>query len=238
MKLMHPLLSRPLELGRNRVPVLAVESPQLFRQWVLDLSGQSQGEEGSWVLSCQDEVLDCGQHLLVVSDMDNTLLTAKEGVPACNRATIQLFRELGGRFTVATGRPPESIRAALGDTQLSCPAIAKTRTVSDRVSIAIDHPKPIALCCDSRAAAPGALFVCLPGLHADGHDFAGQAVAAGAAGVVCEHPLPELPADLAPVMAAHRAIYGPARTDVKVPLGPEESPPGPPGWMKEGASTT
>ena len=50
--------------------------------------------------------------------------------------------------------------------------------------------------------------------------------------------LPELPADLAPVMAAHRAIYGPARTDVKVPLGPEESPPGPPGWMKEGASTT
>lgn len=69
MKLMHPLLSRPLELGRNRVPVLAVEAPQLFRQWALDLSGQSQGEEGSWVLSCQDEVLDCGQHLLVVSDL-------------------------------------------------------------------------------------------------------------------------------------------------------------------------
>ena len=61
--------------------------------------------------------------LLVVSDMDNTLLTAKEGVPACNRATIQLFRELGGRFTVATGRSPESIRAALDGTALSCPAI-------------------------------------------------------------------------------------------------------------------
>src|SRR5699024_5386121 len=26
-------------------------------------------EEGNWVLSCQDEVLDCGQHLLVVSDL-------------------------------------------------------------------------------------------------------------------------------------------------------------------------
>lgn len=64
------------------------------------------------------------QDLLVVSDMDNTLLTAKEGIPACNRATIQLFCELGGRFTVATGRPPQSIRAALGETQLSCPAIA------------------------------------------------------------------------------------------------------------------
>lgn len=46
--------------------------------------------------------------------------------------------------------------------------------------------------------------------------------------------LPELPADLAPVMALHRAIYGPTRTDVKVPLGTDESPPGPPEWMNEG----
>ena len=61
--------------------------------------------------------------LLVVSDMDNTLLTAKGGVPSCNRVTIQLFCELGGRFTVATGRPVESVRAALGDLPLSCPAI-------------------------------------------------------------------------------------------------------------------
>ena len=44
--------------------------------------------------------------------------------------------------------------------------------------------------------------------------------------------LPHMPEDLAPVMALHKAIYGPARTDVKVPLGPKEVPPGPPGWMK------
>ena len=44
--------------------------------------------------------------------------------------------------------------------------------------------------------------------------------------------LPERPADLAPVTALHKAIYGPVRTDVKVPLGPDELPPGPPGWMK------
>lgn len=40
------------------------------------------------------------------------------------------------------------------------------------------------------------------------------------------------PVDLAPVMAVHRAIYGPGRTDVKIPLAPEESPPEPPYWMK------
>ena len=61
---------------------------------------------------------------LVFCDMDNTLLTAKEGIPSCNRTVIRLFTELGGRFTVATGRPPASIRAALGDLKLSLPAIS------------------------------------------------------------------------------------------------------------------
>lgn len=61
---------------------------------------------------------------LVFCDMDNTLLTAKEGIPACNRSVIRLFTAMGGRFTVASGRPPESIRAALGDIELSLPAIS------------------------------------------------------------------------------------------------------------------
>ena len=61
---------------------------------------------------------------LVVCDMDNTLLTAKDGVPSCNRTVLKLFIELGGRFTVATGRPPESIRAALGNIPLSLPAVS------------------------------------------------------------------------------------------------------------------
>lgn len=39
------------------------------------------------------------------------------------------------------------------------------------------------------------------------------------------------PGDLAPVMAAHRAVYGPERTDVRVPLLPGEMPE-PPHWMK------
>ncbi|MGI9033115.1 MAG: UDP-N-acetylmuramoyl-L-alanyl-D-glutamate--2,6-diaminopimelate ligase [Acidimicrobiales bacterium] len=43
---------------------------------------------------------------------------------------------------------------------------------------------------DSRAVAAGTLFCCLPGGHADGHDFAGAAVAAGATALVCQRPLP------------------------------------------------
>ncbi|MDR1209184.1 MAG: UDP-N-acetylmuramoyl-L-alanyl-D-glutamate--2,6-diaminopimelate ligase [Clostridiales bacterium] len=39
---------------------------------------------------------------------------------------------------------------------------------------------------DSRRVVPGALFVAIPGLSDDGHDFIGQAVSGGAAAVLCE----------------------------------------------------
>jgi UDP-N-acetylmuramoyl-L-alanyl-D-glutamate--2,6-diaminopimelate ligase len=42
---------------------------------------------------------------------------------------------------------------------------------------------------DSRKAGPGALFFCVPGEKVDGHDFAAQVVAAGAAALVVEREL-------------------------------------------------
>ena len=42
---------------------------------------------------------------------------------------------------------------------------------------------------DARAATPGALFFCVPGERADGHDFAPQAVANGAVALVVQRPL-------------------------------------------------
>jgi UDP-N-acetylmuramoyl-L-alanyl-D-glutamate--2,6-diaminopimelate ligase len=46
---------------------------------------------------------------------------------------------------------------------------------------------------DSRHVTEGTLFVALPGLHVDGHDYVESAAARGAAAVVVEHPLPDLP---------------------------------------------
>lgn len=61
--------------------------------------------------------------ILVVSDMDGTLLTAKEGIPNCNIETINLFCKLGGRFTVATGRTTESAGRYFDKLHINAPAI-------------------------------------------------------------------------------------------------------------------
>jgi UDP-N-acetylmuramoyl-L-alanyl-D-glutamate--2,6-diaminopimelate ligase len=77
---------------------------------------------------------------------------------------------------------------------------------------------------DSRRVVPGDLFCCVPGLVADGHRFAADAVDRGAVGLLCEHFIPELldrpvvqtlvaPGTIRPVMARlAAAFYGfPAR---------------------------
>ncbi len=46
-----------------------------------------------------------------------------------------------------------------------------------------------ALAYDSRRVAPGTLFFCVPGFRSDGHEFAAQAVRAGAAALVVERRL-------------------------------------------------
>ncbi|MEA4857443.1 UDP-N-acetylmuramoyl-tripeptide--D-alanyl-D-alanine ligase [Solidesulfovibrio sp.] len=46
---------------------------------------------------------------------------------------------------------------------------------------------------DSRAVIPGCLFVCVPGARLDGHHFAAEAVAKGAAAVLADRPLAGLP---------------------------------------------
>jgi UDP-N-acetylmuramoyl-L-alanyl-D-glutamate--2,6-diaminopimelate ligase len=45
---------------------------------------------------------------------------------------------------------------------------------------------------DSREVGPGSLFVAVPGLHVDGHDFVERAAAAGAAAALVDHALPDV----------------------------------------------
>ncbi|WP_010491925.1 UDP-N-acetylmuramoyl-L-alanyl-D-glutamate--2,6-diaminopimelate ligase [Paenibacillus elgii] len=59
------------------------------------------------------------------------------------------------------------------------------------------------LAADSRKVRPGDLFFCVPGLKTDGHDYAGQAVAQGAAALVAER---EIEADV-PVLLVKQVRY-------------------------------
>ena len=61
--------------------------------------------------------------LLVISDLDNTLLTREGGIPRYNIEMIKKFQSLGGRFTVATGRTVEAVSRYLGQISFNAPAI-------------------------------------------------------------------------------------------------------------------
>jgi UDP-N-acetylmuramoyl-L-alanyl-D-glutamate--2,6-diaminopimelate ligase len=63
---------------------------------------------------------------------------------------------------------------------------------------------------DSGAVEPGALFCCIRGEHADGHDFAARAVAAGATAVLAEHRIEGIPGSVPQVLVADtRRAIGP-----------------------------
>jgi UDP-N-acetylmuramoyl-L-alanyl-D-glutamate--2,6-diaminopimelate ligase len=59
---------------------------------------------------------------------------------------------------------------------------------------------------DSRAVRPGMLFVAIPGLRVDGHDYVPAALDAGAAGVIVERPLPGVAAPQLMVDAARPSL--------------------------------
>ncbi len=62
-------------------------------------------------------------HLLVVSDLDGTLVAPDMTISKHNIEAIQLFCELGGNFTVATGRSIEAVRIYLNQLPIHIPVI-------------------------------------------------------------------------------------------------------------------
>ncbi len=61
--------------------------------------------------------------LLIISDLDNTLVSMKDGIAQYNIEMIDLFQKYGGKFTVATGRSANAVKPVLEHIKLNAPAI-------------------------------------------------------------------------------------------------------------------
>src|SRR3954453_17662118 len=99
------------------------------------------------------------------------------------------------------------LREVLGDAARAAPPVEVT-----------------ALAYDNRLVEPGTLFFCVPGFTRDGHEFARDAVARGAAALVVERPLdlgvPEVRVDdVRPAMAPAPAAINGDPTAVLRPVG-------------------
>lgn len=62
-------------------------------------------------------------NILFVSDMDATLLNENHSVSARNREAIEYFISEGGKFTVATGRMVDAVKAYFNQFTINAPAI-------------------------------------------------------------------------------------------------------------------
>jgi UDP-N-acetylmuramoyl-L-alanyl-D-glutamate--2,6-diaminopimelate ligase len=69
---------------------------------------------------------------------------------------------------------------------------ALTDAVGPERVVGIPVGEVTSLAYDSRAVSPGTLFFAVPGVHVDGHEFAPEAVEAGAIGLVVERELPDV----------------------------------------------
>ena len=69
-----------------------------------------------------------------------------------------------------------------------------------------NDPEIISLTADSRRVSEGTLFVAVPGVSVDGHDFIDKALAAGAVAIVCERVPDPLPEGVTVIRVASSAI--------------------------------
>lgn len=77
------------------------------------------------------------------------------------------------------------------------------------IEAAIGHPMPASIAgvtSDSRKVRPGWVFVAIPGTRVDGHAFIGAALAAGAAAIVAQRPVPDAPVPVIQVEDSRAAL--------------------------------
>lgn len=73
--------------------------------------------------TCPSSVPGLFSGVLLLTDLDNTLLDRCKQIPARNRAAVRRFQEQGGLFSIATGRGPQAAAPAALAMQVNCPGV-------------------------------------------------------------------------------------------------------------------
>jgi len=69
LKLVHEDLNSIIEFKENVNNVIVVENPSMFCKLIEDLNRQLIGEEGGFVLSQEDKVIDISKNIILLTDM-------------------------------------------------------------------------------------------------------------------------------------------------------------------------
>ena len=62
-------------------------------------------------------------NILLIADIDGTLVTDDKQIPEKNKAAIREFTEKGGVFTIATGRGVTLARPVAEELEIGAPAV-------------------------------------------------------------------------------------------------------------------
>lgn len=69
MKLIHPILSKPIIFEENKINVLVVENQKVFSELVIELLEQMKGLDGRFILSSNFKELELGKEADVLIDL-------------------------------------------------------------------------------------------------------------------------------------------------------------------------
>ena len=108
---MHSLFSEPILFPENKIQVLVLENPQVFRRLASELVQQSEGHEGEFILSRNDVCMDCADHINVFFDFLHRQEMEKRLQTKLVAALLKNAQEILAKESFELG---QSIQAYLG----------------------------------------------------------------------------------------------------------------------------
>lgn len=106
MKLVHPDFFFQIELPENKVPILVFESPCQFLEFVSQIKGQVNGDNGEWVLSEGGKALNLAKTCEVIIDVFALDINQKKMISALynqlekNVSNCELLSEWNSIYSV------------------------------------------------------------------------------------------------------------------------------------------